>query len=74
MRVELIGGPKDGEIVDIPEGRRDYRILRPRGPLFVGAQQQPSDMPIPIEYGIYTARTHAPGFVPRELYWWGWHS
>lgn len=74
MIVEFIGGPLDGEVLDIGD-RREWRIVRPRSRgvewIAEGDVRVPSSPP-PLDEGIYRADPTASCFAP-ELYWQGWN-
>lgn len=74
---EFVGGPRDGEIVVMPDAQYEIRIARPRfdPPCLVSLGELP-DM-LTLDYGIYRrGRRHRRNgvIIGGDYFWMGWVS
>lgn len=72
--LEFIGGPRDGELIALPETRREYHIALRPGPLKLNLVETPSALVKPRE-GLYRVELCRPrGSLVQPFYALVWQG
>ena len=71
MRVELVGGPKDGDFMEVVDGTWEYYIVKPPNNMhnFVAFKKESADIYPILVRGIYKRK-----FGTKDYYWQGWED
>lgn len=71
MKIELVEGPMDGEIMDVMEGIWEYYIVKPPSGIynFLAFDKEYADT-----YPVLIRGTYKRKFGTKDFYWQGWED